>query len=148
MLQVHPLGKGLSDDTNLETTFETMPSGLSSNFPPLSSPLQYTPFNGTNTPVSYTNYLINLINTSSSLKGCISCKLIYHPTQHKYSVLYTNQSIDASLVRTLASTSIPADLFKREEDIIVEINTDAFLRLDFLELMSPLKINGLLSFSV
>ena len=82
MLQLDSPGKGLPDSANFDTYFTTVPDGVPSNVPPLSSSLQYTSSDVTTFFVSQYTYSNNVVVTNNYFQGCISRGLVYHPPTH------------------------------------------------------------------
>ena len=70
-LKLDPPGKGLSDGIIFDTSFTTVPGGVSSNVTPLFSPLQYTSSDSTITSESQQTYSNNLVLTDNSFQGIV-----------------------------------------------------------------------------
>ena len=83
MLYLDPINKGMPDGATYDTSFSTVPNGIPSIVPPLSSVIQYTASNETITIPSQNIYSINLVVTDNSFQGCISCELKYYLLQVK-----------------------------------------------------------------
>ena len=84
-LQLHPLDKGLPDETNFDTSFTTIPDGISSDGTPLSVFFQNTSSEGTMIPVSQQTYSNNRVVTDNYFQGCRYRVLEYHLPNHKTS---------------------------------------------------------------
>ena len=79
MLQLDPPGKGLPDITNFDSSTASVPSGVPSNVPPLTSTLQYSSSDGIITPVPQNDFSNNLVVADTSFRDFFG-ELLYNPS--------------------------------------------------------------------